>query len=430
MEIRKLKDKACSIVDENKGEIIKLTKDLFEHPETGYKEYKTSELIKEKFRKLNFDIEEEIAITGIKTSLGNVKKPHIAVLGELDAIIDKDHPKANEYGVVHSCGHNNQIGIMFGVALALKKTRLMESLNGTVDFIATPAEEYIELEFREKLKKDKKIKYFGGKQELISRGYFDDVDLALMVHSFDTGEMKDVIVGPSGNGFIAKKVKFFGKKAHAGSSPEEGINALNAAVLAINNINAQRDTFLDSDNVRVHPIITKGGDVVNTVPSDVRMETYVRARTLDSIIDTNKKVDRALKAAAIAMGAEVEIKDYPGYLPLLSYDSLVDLFIKNSDQIIDKNRIIRSKKFSGSFDMGDLSHIMPVLHPFFGGVKGGLHTSEFKTVDYELAVIKPAKVLIKTIIDILTDEDILKTTSNPPYSRDKYKKILNKINSD
>jgi metal-dependent amidase/aminoacylase/carboxypeptidase family protein len=159
------------------------------------------------------------------------------------------------------------------------------------------------------------------------------------------------------------------------------------------------------------------------------METYVRARTLDSIIDTNKKVDRALKAAAIAMGAEVEIKDYPGYLPLLSYDSLVDLFIKNSDQIIDENRIIRNKHLSGSFDMGDLSHIMPVLHPFFGGVKGGLHTSEFKTVDYELAVIKPIKVLIKTIIDILSDDEIFKKTSNSPYSRVEYIKTSNKMSS-
>ncbi|MGM0445041.1 MAG: amidohydrolase [Bacillota bacterium] len=429
MEIKKLKDRACSIVDEKKDDIINLTKDLFKHPETGYKEYRTSEIIKDKFENLNLEVEEEIAVTGIKTSLGNLKKPHIAVLGELDAIIDKEHPKANEKGVVHACGHNNQIAIMFGIALALKKAEIMDYITGTVDFIAVPAEEYIELDFREKLKNGKKIKYFGGKQELISRGYFDDVDLALMVHSFDTGEMKDVIVGPSGNGFIAKKVKFIGKKSHAGSSPEEGINALNAAVLAINNINAQRDTFLDSDNVRVHPIITKGGDVVNTVPSDVRMETYVRARTLDSIMDANQKVNRALKAAAIAMGAEVEIKDYSGYLPLLNYESLIDLFIKNSDQIIDQNKIIRNKKFSGSFDMGDLSHIMPILHPFFGGVKGGLHTSEFKTVDYELAVIKPIKVLIKIIIDILTDDDILKTTANSPYTKDEYIKILNKMNT-
>ena len=430
MEVKELKDISCSIIEKNKNEIIELAKEIFNHPETGYKEYKTSQIINNKFKNLNFNVEEEIAITGIKASIGNNKKPHIAVLGELDAIYDKEHPNANKDGLVHACGHNNQLAIMYGIAFALKKTNLMEKLNGTVDFIAVPAEEYIELDFREKLKKDKKISYFGGKQELISRGYFDDVDLALMAHSFDTGEMKDVIAAPNGNGFIAKKIKFIGKKAHAGSAPEKGINALNAAVLAINNINAQRDTFIDQDNVRVHPIITKGGDVVNTIPHDVRMETYVRASTLDSILEVNEKVDRAIQAAAIAIGAEVDIKDFAGYLPLLNYESLVDLFIKNSKDIIDKKRIIRNMGFAGSFDMGDLSHIMPILHPFFGGVKGGLHTSEFKTIDYELAVIKPIKVLLKTIIDILSDQNILNSIANPCYSKDEYIEILNKMNSN
>ncbi len=430
MEVKKLKNTACSIIEKNKYEIIKLTKELFKHPETGYKEYITSKIIKNKLEKLGYEVEDNIAITGVKTSIGNNKKPHIAVLGELDAIINKDHPNANKNGIVHACGHNNQLAIMFGIALALKKTKIMEILSGTVDFITTPAEEYIELDYRKTLKKEKKIKFFGGKQELIKRGYFDDVDLALMAHSFDTGEMKDVIASPRGNGFIVKEVKFIGNSTHGGSSSEKGMNALNAAVLAVDNINAQRDSYLDQDNVKVHPIITKREDVSNSVINEVRMETYVRAKSLESILEVNKKVDRALKAAAIAIGSEIEIKDYSGYLPLLNYESLVELFIKNSKQIIDENKIIKNMMFSGSFDMGDLSHIMPVLHPFFGGVKGRIHTSDFKTVDYELAVIKPVKVLVKIIIDILSDQEILKNISKPYYSKDEYIKILNKMNSN
>src|SRR6056297_784886 len=318
MEVRKLKNTACSIIEKNKYEIIKLTKQLFKHPETGYKEYITSKIIKNKLEKLGYEVENKIAITGVKTSIGNNKKPHIAVLGELDAIINKDHPNANKNGIVHACGHNNQLAIMFSITLALKKAKIMDILSGTVDFITTPAEEYIELDYRKKLKKEKKIKFFGGKQELIKRGYFDDVDLALMAHSFDTGEMKDVIASPRGNGFIVKEVKFIGKSTHGGSSSEEGMNALNAAVLAVDNINAQRDSYLDQDNVKVHPIITKGEDVSNSVINEVRMETYVRAKSLESILEVNKKVDRALKAAAIDIGSEIEIKDYSGYLPLLS----------------------------------------------------------------------------------------------------------------
>ena len=86
-------------------------------------------------------------------------------------------------------------------------------------------------------------------------------------------------------------------------------------MLAINNIHAQRETFSDHDRIRVHPIITKGGDIVNVVPSDVRIESYVRGRTISGILDANKKVDRALKAGAMAVGADVNIKDIPGYLP-------------------------------------------------------------------------------------------------------------------
>ena len=430
MEVRKLKNTACSIIEKNKYEIIKLTKQLFKHPETGYKEYITSKIIKNKLEKLGYEVENKIAITGVKTSIGNNKKPHIAVLGELDAIINKDHPNANKDGIVHACGHNNQLAILFGIALALKKANIMKILSGTVDFIATPAEEYIELDYRKKLKRENKIQFFGGKQELIKRGYFDEVDLALMAHSYDIGEMKDVIAGPKGNGFIVKEIKFIGKNAYTGSSSEEGMNALDAAILVVNNINAQRDSFLAQDNVRVHPIIKKAEEVVNTVPNDVRLATYIRANSLDSILEVNKKVNRVLQAASIAIGAEIEIKDYPGYLPLLNYESLVELFIKNSKQIINKNRIIKNMMFSGSFDIGDLSHIMPVLHPFFGGVKGEIHTSDFKTVDYELAVIKPIKVLVKTIIDILSGQEILKNISKPYYSKDEYIKILNKINSN
>ena len=123
--------------------------------------------------------------------------------------------------------------------------------------MAVPAEEFVELEYRESLRKKGQISYFGGKQELIHRGYFDDVDMSIMFHALDMGENK-ALIGPVSNGFIGKKVRFTGKESHAGSAPELGVNALNAATLAMMNIQVQRETFKDSDRVRVHPIITKG----------------------------------------------------------------------------------------------------------------------------------------------------------------------------
>jgi len=429
----KLKNKVCKKIEENKNEIIDIVQQIYNNPETGYKEKEATALVKNAFQTLKLKPEENIAVTGVKTSIGETdNEPHLAVLGELDALICRDHPDADsETGAVHACGHNNQIGIMLGVAFGLVKTNILNELEGQIDFMAVPAEEFIEIEYRDRLIEEGQLSYLGGKQELIKRGYFDDIDIAMLVHSLDVGDMKDVIVGPSGNGFIGKKIKFIGEESHAGGAPEEGINALNAAVLAINNINAQRETFKDSDKIRVHPVITKGGDVVNIVPSDVKMESYVRGSTVDSIFDANKKVNRAIQAGSDAIGGEVEIKDIPGYLPLINYETLMEIFTNNLEGLVPKDRVIKQKTFTGSFDMGDLSHIMPVLHPFFSGVSGGLHTRHFKIEDYELAIIKPAKALAKTIIDILIDkEKVLKQLNKPPYSKEEYLAILSKMESN
>ena len=235
---------------------------------------------------------------------------------------------------------------------------------------------------------------------MIYNGTFDDVDMAVMFHALDLGDKK-VLTGPVSNGFIGKTVKFIGKEAHAGSAPHEGINALNAAMLGINNVHAQRETFKESDRVRFHPIITKGGDIVNSAPADVRMEAYVRARTIEGMIDANKKVNRGLTAGAYAVGAEIEITEIPGYLPILRHDSMEDILERNLEYLGLKEDMIKGGDFTGSFDFGDVSHIMPTLHPMFGGIKGALHTREFKTVDDEVAILMPAKALALTVVDLL-----------------------------
>ncbi len=432
MSRKELKRKVSAKIEENRAEIIKIVKEIYKNPETGYKEKKSAEIVKDAFRDLNLDVEEDIALTGVKaTAKSKSVFPNIAVLGELDAVILREHPDADlTTGAVHACGHNNQIGIMLGVAYGVIKSKLLEELSGVINFMAVPAEEFIELEYRDDLITKGKLNYIGGKQELIKRGYFDEIDLAMLVHSYDVGEMKDVIVGPSGSGFIGKRISFKGQSSHAGDAPEKGVNALNAAVLAINNINAQRETFKDADKIRVHPIITKGGDVVNIVPGEVKMESYVRGKTVEAIFNANQKVNRAIQAGADAVGAEVEIKDIPGYLPLNNYPTLLKIFEKNLEGIVPKERVIKEKSFAGSFDMGDLSHIMPTLHPFFSGVKGSLHSKNFQTVDYDQAVIKPAKVVAKTIIDILIDKNtIFEKLKTPPYTKEKYLDILSNMKS-
>ena len=174
-------------------------------------------------------------------------------------------------------------------------------------------------------------------------------------------------------------------------------------MLGISNVHAQRETFKDSDRVRFHPIITKGGDIVNSVPADVRMEAYVRARTIEGMVDSNKKANRGLIAGAYAVGAEIEITEIPGYLPILRHDSMEDILEGNLDLLGLKEDMIKGGDFTGSFDFGDVSHIMPTLHPMFGGISGALHTREFNTVDEDLAILMPSKAMALTVVDLLFD---------------------------
>lgn len=402
MNINEIKERVVKAIDENRELILKAGQDIYDNPEFGYKEFKGTKIVSSYFKnELGLEVEEGIAYTGCRArSNMDVEGPKVAILGELDTISCSDHLDSNELGAVHACGHHIQIAGMLGAATGLIKSGVLSELGGKIDFIATPAEEFVELGYRTQLRADGKIKYFGGKQEMIYNGTFDDVDMAVMFHALDLGDKK-VLTGPVSNGFIGKTVKFIGKEAHAGSAPHEGINALNAAMLGINNVHAQRETFKESDRVRFHPIITKGGDIVNSVPADVRMEAYVRARTIEGMIDANKKVNRGLTAGAYAVGAEIEITEIPGYLPILRHDSMEDVLEGNLEYLGLKEDMIKGGDFTGSFDFGDVSHIMPTLHPMFGGIKGALHTREFKTVDDEVAILMPAKALALTVVDLL-----------------------------
>lgn len=404
MTREELKQSSIKAIDENKEKIFALKETIYRNPEFGYKEFKTTETVVNFMKtELGLSVEENIAVTGAKAKIqGKSKGPCIAIMGELDGISCKEHKDANPIGATHTCGHNLQISGMLGAAVGLIKSGVFSQLDGELCLIATPAEEFIELDYRNELKKEGKITYFGGKQELIRKGHLDDVDMAMMFHSLDLGEDK-ALIGPESNGFIGKKVHFMGKESHAGSAPHEGINALNSALLAINNVNALRETFKESERVRFHPIITKGGDIVNVVPADVEMESYVRARTINGILDANTRINTALKAGAMANGAKVEITDIPGYLPILKQAQLDSLMKSNLEFLGLEGKIVDGGDFTGSFDFGDVSHLMPAIHPMIGGIKGALHTRNFEVTDPELACIIPAKAMAMTVIDLLFD---------------------------
>ena len=400
-----LKRRAAEAIDSRSEELVALARNILENPEPGFRETRTSRTVAAKFAELGMPARVGLGLTGVRADLvGGSPGPALAILGELDSLIVKEHPHANsETGAAHACGHHCQIGMMLGAAIGLKETGVVDALSGRLAFIAVPAEEYIEIEYRDSLRRQGKLEFLGGKPELVRLGEFDDIDLAMMCHTTANPEEKLLCVSGENNGTIAKKIQFLGRGAHAGGAPHLGINALNAASLALSAINYNRETFRDDDSIRVHPIITKGGEAVSAVPADVRMETFVRGRTIEAIMDANTKVDRALKAGAMAVGGDVVIQTIPGYMPLKQNSAFNDVFRANAHHLVGEENTGHVARRAGSTDMGDISQLMPAIHPYVGGATGVGHGADYVVQDYSLAVITAAKALAYTAIDLLAD---------------------------
>ena len=400
-----LKRRAMETIDSRADELVSLSKTILENPEPGFRETKTARLVAGKFAELGMQSRVGLALTGVRADLiGGSPGPALAIIGELDSLIVNEHPHANsETGAAHACGHHCQMGMILGAAMALQQPDVLESLSGRLAFMAVPAEEYIEIEYRDSLRREGKLEFLGGKPELIRLGEFDDINLAMMCHTTANPLERQLCISNINNGTLAKKIQFIGKGAHAGGAPHLGINALNAATLALSAIHYNRETFRDEDSIRVHPIITKGGEAVSAVPADVRMETFVRGRTLDAIVDANAKVDRALKAGALAVGGDVVIQTIPGYLPLQQNSAMNDVFRANSVDLVGEENVGYVGSRGGSTDMGDVSHLMPAIHPYVGGATGVGHGADYVIQDYSLAVITAAKALANTAIDLLAD---------------------------
>jgi amidohydrolase len=397
------KSRAYEAIDAAGDGAVRISKEVLASPEPGYREHNTASLTASEFRRLGVPIQEGIAITGIKAMLDTGRPgPTVAVIGELDSHIVNRHPHADAAtGAAHACGHHTQIGMLLSVAAALQAPGIMDNLSGRIALLAVPAEEYIEIEYRNELRSRGQIEFLVGKSEFIKLGAFDDIDMAIMTHTDNQEPTAKFNVGGTFNGMIAKLVRYTGLSAHAGSEPHLGINALNAATLALAAIHAQRETFREQDFIRVHPIITRGGGAVSAVPDDVRIETFIRGRTIEAVQSAAKKVDRALKSGAWAMGASVSITSIPGYLPLQNDASFQALHTANATGLIGEGKVAQRGHETGSSDMGDLSNIMPIAHPFVAVASGKAHGVDYLVEDYDLAVLTSAKAMAATVIDLL-----------------------------
>jgi amidohydrolase len=417
-------------IDRRAEEIIGLGERIRYHAELGFKEFRTAAVVEETLGSLGLVPRTGLALTGVRAEAAGRAGdgPTVALLGELDGLVVTGHPDADhETGAAHACGHNAQVAGLLGAAMGLVDAGAFERLAGRVVFFAVPAEEYGDIEWRVAQARAGRIEFLGGKPELLRLGHLDDVDLAMMIHTTSEPENGLAGVPASNNGFLAKTARYVGRAAHAGGAPHMGVNALYAAQVALAAINAVRETFRDEDTIRVHPILTHGGSQVNVIPGDARLETYVRGKTVNAILDASARVDRALRAGAVALGARVEIETIPGFLPMQCDAVMAGHFKRAACRLVGESNYREIGHRTGSTDMGDLSQVMPILHPYMGGARGTHHAADFAIVDPRLAYVGPAKALAAMVIDLLGEgargaREVL-AGSRPPMTREQYLEI-------
>lgn len=368
-----LKDSVVRAVDSQKKALIELSLKIFNHPELAFNEVEASNLLKDYLQKQGFEVESGIAglPTAFRARYGK-GKPRIAFLAEYDALP----------GLGHGCGHNLIGAIAAGGATASRLA--IDKYGGSVEVIGTPAEEGS-----------------GGKVIMLEKGVFSDIDCALLVHP---GSRNAPLTGALA--CITLQVEFFGKEAHAAAKPEEGINALEAMILAFNSINSLRQHMKDSS--RIHGIITHGGDAPNVVPGHTAATFLVRAEQ-DSYLDIlGDKVLNCFKGASQATGAKLEYRwEGVRYAALKANKTLAEIFGKNLETL---HRTLEPYELRGGFgstDMGNVSSVVPAIHPSIAIAPKTVstHSKEFAAAassepGFE-GLIDGARALAMTAVDLL-----------------------------
>lgn len=428
--------KILSIIDAHADQLQELAQDLFMHPEQGYYEYRTAQVVADFLKDLGLETKEGLAITGMKATIGKGEGPNVALIGELDAVGCASHPCASDKGFAHACGHYAQITCMLGAALALSDPEVAATLDGTATIFAVPAEEFQDASVKNGLDPKHDIHCMGGKCELLRRGDFDEIDMAITTHALmvDRDSDADLMLGNNAcTGFVGKTVIMHGKAAHAAAAPHAGINALNAASLGMSALGMIRETFQEKDCIRVHPFFKKGGEVINVVPSEVIVDMMVRANNQKAIEATSEKVDNCFKGAAMAIGCEAEIINAQGYLPCP--ERLPDQVMWDAAAALGDGvkvaPIHTGVCNTASTDVGDLFAVMPVLNFTFGGSTGALHSKDYRITNPEVAHILPAKMMALLTYRLLKDGAVeakkIIDEYEADYTKDEYKEYVKRI---
>ncbi|WP_176473989.1 M20 family metallopeptidase [Niallia circulans] len=369
-------------INENEAKFKDISIYIGENPELGHEEFKACEILTDTLKQHDFNVEIGICDlpTAFKATFDSGKAgPVIGFMAEYDAL--------PELG--HACGHN-LIGTM-GIAAGIGLSKVLSETGGKVIVYGTPAEETK-----------------GGKVTMAEAGIFEDLDVAMMVHPLDS-YMK------SGDSLAmdAIQFEFFGKAAHAAASPHLGINALDAVLQTFNSINALRQ-HIKSD-ARIHGVITEGGKAANIVPDYAVAQFYVRAGKREEVNKLVEKVKQCAEGAALQTGATVKASFYEfSYDDMITNQTLSDLFTKQLvDLGVEPSEIQEQRDGSGSLDMGNVSQVVPSIHPYVKicNEAYACHTHEFREAAMSDqgrdAMILGAKSMALTGLEILTNKELL-----------------------
>ncbi len=329
-----LKKGAIAEVDSIGKRLVEISDKIHGFAEIGHQEFESSKLLSDELKKAGFRVEMPVCglATAFKATVSEKSGgPTVALLAEMDALA----------GIGHGCGHNIIGTASLGAALALKK--LMSKINGTLIVYGTPAEEG-------------GVENAGGKV-IMANEITKNADVAMMVHPSNL-----TIVEATSIAREALEFQFFGKAAHAGGSPHEGINALNAVIHFFTMVDSLRQHV--KPDVRLHGIITEGGKATNVVPEYAAAKMYVRAKEKEYMKEIVEKVKKCAEGAAIGTGTTMKARDYANTLDnMITNHALAEAMKKNWEKIGVKVGV-REEESGGSTDMGNVSQVVPSIHAY------------------------------------------------------------------
>jgi amidohydrolase len=378
--LKELENIITKTIDNLSGHFISISHQIHERPEIGNQEYFASKLLADTLEAEKFTVQR--GIPGHETAFIARKRSEkpgavIAYLAEYDALPN----------LGHACGHNIIGTASTAAAIALSK--VLDEVGGEIVVFGTPAEE-------------------GGpngsaKASFIRQGLLEGIDACMMIHP----NAKTTITG-STLAVDPLDFEYLGKPAHAAACPEEGINALDAVILLFNGINALRQHV--TDDVRIHGIITHGGDAPNIVPEYAKARFFIRAATRKNLDEVTIKVKAIAEGAALATCARLNVIAYqPPIDDFLMINSFDDIFKEHLEGLGFE---VESEDITGlgSTDAGNISQVVPTIHPYIsiGDISLAAHTVEFreaaKSEAGDNALLMGSKSLALTGLTLLSDK--------------------------